>query len=292
MVKVLLSNNPDNLEAELKKYSKTATVEAEYGDRTVYGSVVTLAHHGEAHKDKLPPCVAVSSHPEVEAIGISHIDLDTVGGVLGIMGKQPQDERFWLLAGALDVNGIHRGPDQPWWHEHEEDVYAWIAWAQNNRVFAPQDGSVKDVTDYSMTAGSILRSILEDQDEELLQAGRDYQSKEAMTNYDSLVEFTGGVILRVSPVFTNHLYRDFEGNLAEAVLAYNTRQGSITLSFENNSKGLSARKIVQHLWGEEAGGHDGIAESPRGKRMSLLDLVRCQNEVLNRLGVTARSANV
>ena len=47
---------------------------------------------------------------------------------------------------------------------------------------------------------------------------------------------------------------------------------------------LSAKNIVQELWGPEAGGHPGIAGSPRGKEMTKKDLqqlAKLVNEKIN-----------
>ena len=56
MTTVLISNNADNLEATLKTFNRTATVEAEYGERVVEGTEFTMAHHGpRAHN--MCPCL-------------------------------------------------------------------------------------------------------------------------------------------------------------------------------------------------------------------------------------------
>ena len=48
----------------------------------------------------------------------------------------------------------------------------------------------------------------------------------------------------------------------------------------------SAKEIVQELWGNEAGGHPGIAGSPRGQEMTEKDmrqLVKAVNERYNKI---------
>ena len=52
----------------------------------------------------------------------------------------------------------------------------------------------------------------------------------------------------------------------------------------DGGKELSAKNIVQELWGPEAGGHPGIAGSPRGKEMTKKDLqqlAKLANEKIN-----------
>ena len=53
---------------------------------------------------------------------------------------------------------------------------------------------------------------------------------------------------------------------ALACVAYDEEKGSVTLSFADVSalRGMSAKVMVQEVWGPDAGGHDGIAGSPRG----------------------------
>ena len=74
-----------------------------------------------------------------------------------------------------------------------------------------------------------------------------------------------------------------------SVLFWKTRQGntkSITVSFADRGKKISAKEIVQELWGNEAGGHPGIAGSPRGQEMTEKDmrqLVKAVNERYNKI---------
>ena len=56
MITVLLSKDPYTLKINLSKYQRTATVEAEYGDIVIEGTVITLAHHVRKYKHNPPPC--------------------------------------------------------------------------------------------------------------------------------------------------------------------------------------------------------------------------------------------
>jgi hypothetical protein len=56
-----------------------------------------------------------------------------------------------------------------------------------------------------------------------------------------------------------------------AVVTFNTKFKSVTVSIADPQPGFSCREFVQKLWGPEAGGHDGIAGSPRGREMTLDD---------------------
>jgi hypothetical protein len=86
------------------------------------------------------------------------------------------------------------------------------------------------------------------------------------------VQVVGDVVVRVSSTFVNHLYATPDGRICRGVTAFNTTRGEITVSLAEPVSGVSCRKLVQELWGPLAGGHDGIAGSPRGERRSLADL--------------------
>lgn len=168
MIKVFISNNPSKLSEKLSAFTSTATVEAD-----VPGSVLTLAHHGP-RSGRMCPCLS-GNMPElgIQAIGLSHIDLDTLGGVMAILGRKPEDScecgygitgsrkpAFWRAAAALvDTNGVHKLPeDTP--QEVNDMLNAFWAWSEKNRLFPPRDGGVEDVTKFVMDAIRVLRSII------------------------------------------------------------------------------------------------------------------------------------
>ena len=66
----------------------------------------------------------------------------------------------------------------------------------------------------------------------------------------------------------NHLYVAPSGDVGRAIVAHNVYAGNITISLADPIPGVSCRDIVQGLWGPLAGGHAGIAGSPRGQVMS------------------------
>jgi hypothetical protein len=255
------------------------TVEAEYGSYVWEGSAYTAAHHQAEgpyqgrHQggDQPSPCNNDCIPALTEGIiGVSHFDLDTLGGVLraqglgGFFGGRLTS--FWELAEFVDCNGPHRLVEA---YASEQDLrylHAFWAWSSNHRL--PRAAEVTDVTEFFASAEAALRRILHE-DVELLEAGQAFLAAGQKLNKDSLVQVMGGVVVRCAPSFTNHLYSLPEGAPCRAVVAYNTHHGSITVSLADPIKGVSCREIVQALWGPEAGGHDGIAGSPRGQRMSV-----------------------
>jgi len=273
VIKFRLSSNPQNLEACLAQYDRTATVEAEYGETLVSGSVITMAHHG-SRAGQPAPCSypnGIEKAETIEVVGLSHIDLDTVGGCMAILGVKPEIPSFWELAEFVDINGPHKLSECNATDEDVRRLYAYWAWSEANKTFAPRDGSVLDVDNQIAEAMRAIRIIL-DNNEELLKAGDEFKAVGEKLNAETFVEESGGVILRVGPSFVNHLYTSPSKEIAQVVVGFNTTTGGITVSFADKPQGLTAKNIVQEILGDQAGGHAGIAGSPRGIRCSFDDL--------------------
>ena len=288
--------------------SADITIEAEYGSYVWEGSLFTAAHHQATgpyqgrHQggDQPSPCnnegIPVLSKGGV--IGVSHFDLDTLGGVLRAIGAQnffSGQESFWALAEFIDVTGPHRLSESGASEEDLERLYAFWAWSSKNRI--PRMTEVTDVTPFFAAAAEVLLLALTG-DEEVLASGEAFKEAGAKLNRESFLSVSDDVVIRVSPGFTNHLYALPEGEevfstgetVVRSVLAFNTRTGSITLSFSEEF-GLSACDVVQAEFGPEAGGHRGIAGSPRGERCSLGQLNRLalvvQDDITTALAVMA-----
>lgn len=275
-MQILLGSNPDKLRESLQRAGETglstATVEAEYGDVVVEGSLRTLAHHGP-RAGAPAPCLfdnQPEGHPDV--VGMSHLDLDAIGGVLALLGRKPAAASFWTLAAFVDVNGAHKLGVSGASAEDLRRLYAWWAWNEAHKVYPPRDGSVADVEDEFLRAEAHIRAILSG-DEGLLAAGDEFKAKSAKLNAESYVDCADGVVVRVASAFVNHLYDTPSGTeVGRAVVGFNPITGAVTVSLADPIPGVSCREMVQVLWGPEAGGHAGIAGSPRNKRMTFKDL--------------------
>ena len=263
--RVLLSASPVSLALALSGLVRTATVEAEFGSELVSGTVATLAHHGE-RSGNLCPCLEENRDIDLDAIGVSHIDLDTLGGIAALLGRKPEAPNFWQLAAFVDVFGPHRLIE--WCRAQDVDqLNAFWAFSEGAKVFAPRDGSVLDVTAQINIFLNVIEKIIVG-DSALIEAGREFARKGEALARESLIETVEAnfpVLLRSSTQFVNHLYSPNGG----AVVAYNSKFKSITVSFANGEG--NACEFVQGLWGELAGGHKGIAGSPRGQEMTMDD---------------------
>lgn len=254
--------------------SPLISVEAEYGDTVVQGALYTAAHHGSRAANPCP-CVDAS----IPAIGagrilVSHIDLDTVGGVGRAIGHPACGGRhgmFWRLAAFVDTAGPHRLAEVRQWDAGpsllvERQLHAYWAWAQANRGPRRDPGVVHDVTAEVKRHLALLLDIFgEREDGSLLQAGDEFKAAGERLNAESFLAISSdGVIRRRSDAFVNHLYTAPSGEVGNAVIAFNTQTKAMTLSFAEKGDPRNACEIMQAAFGPEAGGHKGIAGSPRG----------------------------
>lgn len=276
-MKFLLSNNPQNLAAE----RPDVTVEAEYGAVTVEGAVLTMAHHG-ANAGNPAPCAYPNgcAGENVEVVGLSHLDLDSIGGCMAVLGCKPPAPGFWRIAEFVDLSGPHRLGEANAAPEDVERLRAVWAWSESHRTFPPRDGSVADVTEAVLAFASAVAKVLEG-DPEMLRAGREFAERGKALNSATFREVRGSVCLRRTPGgFVNHLYDTPKGDVCKAVVSYNDQTGAVTVSFADTPSGEGARGIVQGLWGPLAGGHAGIAGSPRDQRMSWEDALAAAEAVI------------
>lgn len=297
---IYLSNKASTLQG----LTLDATVEAEFGDHCVDGKLATLAHHGPRSYNP-PPCSNenVPTLPEGSSVGLSHMDLDTIGGLLRLAGYVPTgvvERAFWMLAGLLDLRGFHclsqcvRDVDDQLRSKNDPTakmdivvhmINAYHAWAEKNRVFPPRDGSAMSVTEQVVKATTALQKIFAS-DEALMNDGIAFAAREAELNNSSYMytETSANgcaVVVRHSKEgFTNHLYTDPSGEVCQVVIALRDDFGSITVSRAADDVPLNCQDIVQALWGSEAGGHDGIAGSPRGDKMTLKDIRKATQAVI------------
>lgn len=267
-----------------KNIKAEATVEAEYGDKCLEGTMVTLAHHGPRSNNPAPCNTPdVPELPPFATVVVSHIDLDTLGGIYALQGRKPEDYRFWEAAEMIDVKGAHHI------HELDKDIQDKL-----NAYYAYNDGQPRqryteaiDVTKQIDDTYNVVNAIVDINDPEhdkLITAGKEWaQTREkevedqlVYENKDVRVFDTNGIFCAASYFSPN------QNTICPATVTYNEKFKSITLAFEDGGKQLNAKEIVQELWGPEAGGREGIAGSPRNVEMTKNDLAKLVNELTER----------
>lgn len=278
---------------KLAKLKPCITVEAEYGDRCVQGTVLTLAHHGPRSANPCPCNTEVETGfaDRISAangpIGLSHVDLDTIGGLIRIAESQERiggwklgEDTFWQLAEFVDLNGAHRLAEAEANDIDLSSMWAYWAWERKRRFVAKSDGGPTDAGPYVAEAVTVLGQIFWCFDKPTAtqrhDAGYTFKREQEGLSRDSFVDLRDGVCVRVHSTFTNHLY-DTPCGRAQIIVGFNTIDGSITISKERIELPVHCAQLVQNLWGDKAGGHEGIAGSPRGQRMTLNDLEQVRN---------------
>ena len=241
-----------------------ASVEAEYGDYCVEGRQVTLAHHGSRSHNPAPcntPGVPVL---EGGVILVSHLDLDAAGGVFALMGEKKEDKEFWAGAERIDVNGLHHMHELP--QEVQDKLNAYYAW--KDKLPRIRYSEITDVTEEFLSTRDALAIILDEghpKHKEMIEEGIAWERASRERVESKLIAESEYVRCFVTDgVFCAAAYYspNYE-RIVPATVVCNTVYRSITVAFADGGKRLSAREIVQGLWGQEAGGHNGIAGSPR-----------------------------
>lgn len=287
---VILAPSRELAEEALRNFPVEVTIEAEYGSFVAEGTRYTAAHHqpaGSAYagrhvddKGQPSPCNNTNIPLLVgeSAVLLSHLDLDSFGGALRTMPEfvdlfedTPEKTDFWGLAEYIDVRGPHHLSNAGSPHTRAQ-LRAFWARGKSTPRFSRDRCTV--VTQTVRDAGFTLRRIFAD-DPELLAAGEALQATEHALNARTFLGYNRGVIARQTDVateFVNMLYEaPDESRIARAVVAWNQANGAITCSLAEPVDGVSCRDIVQKLWGPNAGGHAGIAGSPRGQTMTAED---------------------
>lgn len=252
-----------------KDLEPEVTVEAEYGANVKEGTQKTLAHHSGKYKGG--PAVSTMKPAPLASgtILVSHLDLDTIIACLDLLGKGDKvSDSLREISGFVDVNGPHRLDELNLTEENVDKIHSW--WAREEALERKPRDKVSDVTNDVLQAGETLSKI-EIGDEEHIQKGKAFRQQGEKLDAGSFVKVVGDVVVRKSDQFVNHLYKH-DKKVFKGVAALNTKFNSVTVSLERPAAGVSCRDVVQALWGSEAGGHDGIAGSPRGKVMTEKDL--------------------
>lgn len=265
MHKIVISSNPENLTA----VNPCITIEAEFGGVVVEGSLLTLAHHGERGHNPPPSTRPNGLVEDAVSVGVSHIDLDTLGGILSVGGTKPVAPGFWTLSGFVDVNGAHKLGESGASDADLRRLYAYWAGAEALPVYAPRDGSVADVTEGVTKLAALVALVLAD-DEATLEAGDAFKAAQDELNTTSFIDLLpGGIILRTSRgPFVNHLYVTPSGEVARAVVTHNPSEdvpnGAITASLADAVEGVNIGTLLGEVFSPEAGGHAGIGGTERG----------------------------
>lgn len=274
-------------EEQAKVLHPDYTVEAEYGDVCIEGKKLTLAHHGSRSHNPAP-CNWEVRPAEAGSILISHIDLDTIGGVLAITGDKISDPEFWQGAEHLDVYGPHHIHDLS--PEVQDQLNAVDAWEETLDV--PVLDQPADMKELVREYAEFLEKVLDrdhPEHREVIEKGRKW-AQAAVRETEQRCVFENDMVRAFrtdGPFCSAAYYSPQQGKIIPCTVAYHEQFGSITVAFADGGKEkggvLSAKEIVQELWGPLAGGRDGIAGSPRGQVMTEEEFQRCIGKCMEKV---------
>lgn len=273
-----------------KNINAEATVEAEYGDECLEGTMATLAHHGPRANNPAPCNTSdVPKLPPFATVVVSHIDLDTLGGIYALQGRKPEDDRFWEAAEMIDVKGVHHI------HELDKDIQDKLNayYAYNYNHAGERYSETVDVTKQVEDAYGVINDILDidaPEHDMLIADGKEWaQAREAAVEAQLIYEDKNMRVFDSNGVFcAASYYSPKQDALIPATVTYNEKTKTVTLGFEDGGKQYNAMEIVRSVWGPEAGGREGIAGSPRGIEMTKDDL----HALVERLKEVQASAGV
>ena len=278
--KVILAPTIEEANSYIEKNGRPEyTVEAEYGNFCVEGEKITLAHHGSRSTNPAPCNVDVEKQ-EGGTILVSHIDLDTIGGIMAIQGEKPEDKMFWAGAEFTDVKGPHHIHELS--QEVQDKLNAFHAYSETRpRARYTEATDISEIIDeYEEKIKDVLLPERGRQ-QQMIRNGKEWEQDAMKKTEACLVNENDAARTFISNgVFCSASYYSPEKSaIIPATVVLNKKTDAITVAFADGGKEaggkLSAREIVQHLWGPEAGGRDGIAGSPRGQIMTEDDLKKC-----------------
>lgn len=274
-IKVVVAPSRELAESYMTENEITATVEAEYGDYCIEGKDVTLAHHGSRSQNPAP-----CNTPDIPTLSegtilLSHVDLDSIGGVLGLMGMKKDDQEFWKGAEFIDVKGPHHMNELS--QKVQDQLNAYYAWNSTQPKIQLNLESINDITDRILKNADALNSILDERalnHNEMIQAGRDWRTQLTERVESKLVAETqyARCFITDETFCSSGYYSPSKEMNLPATVVLNIKDHSILVSFFDSEKNNS-RDFVQALWGPEAGGRAGIAGSPRGWQLSEEELL-------------------
>jgi len=254
------------------------TIEAEYGDETIKGTLYTSAHHGK-NQGNPAPCNDDNIPIILEGtILLSHLDLDSIIGCMRALGIV-LDERLSMLVNAIeyiDVNGPHHLYKYGWQTKMFLNAY----WAWNF-----SKGRQERITELTDVRQQVLETINVIEEIILQMAGVgkneiDYinDGKKWAENVQKETESKLKKETKYYRLFSTDrvfcgasYYSPQENTIIPAIISYNEKFKAITLSFEDSGKKFKADEIMKELFGPGAGGKSGIAGTPRGIEFTFED---------------------
>lgn len=221
-------------------------------------------------------CLIVEDENEII---INYFDISVLSKISSLLGRKKKDVVFWNVAeciGLKDFYNLYKIEDKL-----REKCVAYFAYQDAHRIDNVTERY--EITDIVLKYLETIDKII-DGDEKLIKQGQKWE-KEFRTKISThlIYENENIRVFNVSKIFFNSLiyYSEEQEKVIPCIIMRDEKNKAISISMADDGEEFSAKKIVQELWGNEAGGYEGIATSPRGQKMTVKDLKKTAYYVNN-----------
>ena len=261
-----------------KANCRFATVEAEYGDICVEGNWQTLAHHTTNYKNYPAPCARKDVQPlDNGVILISHLDLDTLGGIMLLEDEQAMNDTFWESEALIDTQGVLA---EKFLSKRDQFLmrtyWAWETKLLDQQYLINPEYLVLDVTDSVELRISFIKMMLKEchteEEQKLLQHHYNEFQTDLNAFLSTCVYEDSKLRIFVSQTTQHYLSHLKDDELIETCVTLNQHKGTLTIS--DISQTFDCKVFMQDVFGENAGGQFRVAGSPRDEVMTPNDLKR------------------
>lgn len=276
MLRVLMAKDLQTAKEIIAREGRAplATIEAEYGSTAVEGAKATYAHH-TPDWNTAPSLQGNNSAITVEDIMdssnyilVSHIDLDVICGILSILNSYDVRDAVKEAVNYVDCNGQHKlgSVKDP---EGKAFIESYIGIVSKHRAPFGQE----DVSEYCIKVGNILMGNSE-KDTDWAELGAQVLAQKEAEAVKAMLLKSSGVVLYDAPenVFGLNSAYTVAGEDFDYTVVYSNKFKTITVAAaDGKDQKINLVEFMQGYFGPEAGGHYGIAGSPRGAEYTLAD---------------------
>lgn len=201
---------------------------------------------------------------------INYFDISVLGKIASLLGKKNKDAIFWNVAESIEqkeLYNLYKIEDKL-----KEKYFAYLAYQEAHRI--NNITQKHEITDIILKYIEIIDKIL-DGDEKLIKQGQKWEKEIQDKISTTLIYENENIrVFNTSEVFFNSLayYSEKQEKVIPCTIIRDETNKAISISMADDGEEFPAKKLVQELWGNEAGGYKGIATSPRGQKMTVKDL--------------------
>lgn len=264
----------------------TATVEVEYGDECVEGSHATLAHHVPQYIHLPAPCVR-DEIPQMNngVILISHLDLDTLGGIQILEGCKIKHQTFWNSEFLIDTKGYRGHKLIP--EDDSTIMKSYWGWELKQELDFEKltmfEQDFLDVTKLIEKRIEHINLLLKSPiDSNLIQLGLLEFKKRFQLFMNGMIFENDTIRIFITEEPQHYLSHENGLQTVRTCITLNQTRGNIIIS--DITENLNCKEVMQSVFGEKAGGQYRVAGTPRNEKMNKNDIFTLCEYLKSRLG--------